>query len=152
VQIPSFTWPEAFADLKYSGVIGGKESFHAKLRRSMQEPVPGCLGIDVCFRCRGRNPEGGLHLEKIMVNEILSYGLNHPGPEKQIFFDAGLSRLFCRWCELVCHADGFNASLTRSLYRYNCLQACPAGRPGEKCSNPLLHTTGSRYPCRFCTL
>jgi hypothetical protein len=91
VHSAPFLFAETPAYLKYPGISGAKEPFHAEFRGGMQKPSIGLLSINMGFWRRGRNPDRGFDFKIIVLNKEQTSGLKDFGSSNQIPADEMLS-------------------------------------------------------------
>jgi hypothetical protein len=76
--------PEALADLKYPGISGGQQLFHAQLGRGLQESVTAGDCLNMSLGRRRRNFNRGFDFKVIPLNKKTANFLNDPGTQKQV--------------------------------------------------------------------
>jgi hypothetical protein len=91
VHSAPFLFAETPAYLKYPGISGAEEPFHAELRGGMQKPSIGMLRINMGFRRRGRNPDRGFDFKVIVLDKKQTNGLKGLGSQDQVPADEMLS-------------------------------------------------------------
>ncbi len=73
----AFAFPEAGADLVNPVIPCREEAFHVKFRRGAQETVPGRFGVNVKFKRRGGESDGGFDFDETGLSEPVPQGGKH---------------------------------------------------------------------------
>jgi len=75
-----FSFPPAPTDLKDLLISCSQHAFHAEFGRGMKKPGSGRDGINVGFKCRGRDAVRGLYFQVALIDKKTPYFLQDSRP------------------------------------------------------------------------